>query len=53
MGNYVVASHTLSILQLKFLFQHEIKPSSIWLIQKKDMSQIQQEQIVMRLGSFM
>ena len=52
MGNYVVASCTSSTLQLKSLSQHKVKPSSIQLIQKVDMSQTQQKWIVMRLDLF-
>ena len=52
MDDHAVASRTLSTSQLKLLFQHEVKPSSIQLIQKMYLFRIQQEQIVMRLGSF-
>ena len=52
MDEHAVASRTLSTSQLKLLFQHKVKPSSIQLIQKMYLFQIQQEQIVMRLGSF-
>jgi hypothetical protein len=52
MDDHVVALRTLSTSPLKFLFQLEVKPNSIQLIQKMDMSRTQQEGIAMSLGLF-